>query len=314
MFFKPKVLVTGGAGFIGSHQADALLAKGFQVVVVDNLRTGREEFLNKDVVFYNLDIRENELNKIFRDEKPDFVFHFASEDNKKLSYHDPIFNADVNIVGTLNVLENCVEHKVKKVLFGSSAVPIYGETTKIPTGETFPARPRTPLGIAKLTAELYFQFYADNYNLNYVILRYANVYGPRQTFNGDRNVVPALIQNCLSDKQPMIFGNGHQTRDFVYIEDVIRANMMALANRVSGIYNVGSGRQTTINELLKIIGEESGRCPTEKYISLPAWPENCCVNIEKIKGELNWKPTVELTDGIAQTVAWMQEWLTTPKD
>ena len=202
---------------------------------------------------------------------------------------------------------------MKKVIFGSSAVPIYGETEKIPTGESFPARPRTPLGIAKLAAELYFRFYLDNYGLAYVILRYTNVYGPRQTFNGDRNVVPAFIKCCLEDKQPVVFGNGHQTRDFVYIDDVIRANMMAFANRVQGVYNVGTGRQTTISELLRMIGDEVGQCPAERFMSLPAWPENSCVNIEKIRGDLNWKPGIELVDGIAQTVAWMKEDLTTPK-
>lgn len=304
MFFKPKVLVTGGAGFIGSHQVDALLTKGFNVVVVDNLRTGKEEYLNKEAKFYNLDIRQNELSQVFKDEKPDFVFHFASEDSKKSSFRDPIFNADVNIIGALNVFENCIEHKVKKIICASSAVPIYGETEQIPTSESFLSRPKSPLGIAKSAMENYLRFYYDNYGLLFVVLRYANVYGPRQTYSGDRNVVAAFIQAILENKPAAIFGNGHQTRDFVYIDDVIRANMMALANRVVGVYNVGTGRQTTINELLQLVKAQLGNNGSEKFIALPAWPENSCLNIEKIKRDLNWKPEVCLEDGLARTIEW----------
>lgn len=302
MFFKPKVILTGGAGFLGSHLADALVSNGFSVVIVDNLRTGLEKQINSECKFYNLDIRDNELSKIFKSEKPDFVFHFASEDEKKLSFRDPIFNADVNIIGFLNLIENCIEHKVKKFVFASSAVPIYGETNKVPTSESLLVRPKTPLGITKLTVENYLRFYYENYNLPYVALRFSNVYGPRQRFTGDRNVVAAFIQSFQEKKIPVVFGNGHQTRDFLYVDDAVKATMMAFANRVVGVFNVGSGRQTTINELFQMIADQFESEEKPKYVALPAWPENSGLNIEKMKREINWEPTVDLEEGIERTI------------
>lgn len=302
-----KVLVTGGAGFIGSHQVDALIKSGFKVAVVDDLSTGEESNINPKATFYNLDIRDPELADVFRKEKPDYVFHFAAQISVNNSVKDPVFDADVNIIGSLNLLDNCVEFGVKKILFSSTGGALYGEAETVPTPEEYPCNPISPYGIAKLTVENYLRFYKDHYGLDYGINRYSNVYGPRQNTQGEAGVIAIFIEKFLQGKHPVIHGDGHQTRDFIYVEDVVRANMQVFESEVCDTYNVATGRQTTINEVFKYIVQGMNKSVKEKYSTEFSGQEVSCLSYDKIKNELNWEPQVKVEEGIEKTIEWFDQ-------
>jgi len=302
-----KVLVTGGAGFIGSHIVDRLIQEGIEVVVVDNLSTGKKKNINPAARFYKVDILNSKIEKIFKKEKPDLISHHAAQMDVRRSVADPIFDAQVNILGLLNVLENAVRCGAKKVIFASSGGAVYGDQQVFPAPETHPLHPVSPYGISKLSGEHYLYYYQRVTGLNYVALRYANVYGPRQDPFGEAGVVAIFSQKTLLNDQPIINGNGKQTRDYVFVEDVVEANMAVLADGVQGIFNVGTGRETSVNQLFRHLVEITGAKAKEVY-----GPEKrgeqlrSVVDSSKLKKTTDWEPKVQLQDGLKATVDYFR--------
>lgn len=306
-----RILVSGGAGFIGSHIVDALLEKGHRVVVVDNLLTGRRENLPKEETknfgFYNFDICSENISGIFQKEMPDFVYHTAAQINVRKSVEDPLFDAKVNILGSLNILQNCVKNKVKKIIFSSTGGAIYGDTNLRPTKEDFFPQPDSPYAIAKLSVENYLKYYFKFFGLNYTILRYANVFGPRQNAKSEAGVVSIFCENLINNKQPTIFGSGNKTRDYVFVKDVVAANLLALEKGGNKCYNVGTGLEISVKDLYFKIANL-----LESKI-LPIYGEekkgeivNSCLDFSKINGELGWKPDHDLEQGLRETVGYFK--------
>ncbi|MBN2364990.1 MAG: NAD-dependent epimerase/dehydratase family protein [Calditrichaeota bacterium] len=303
-----KILLTGGAGFIGSNIADRYIELGHQVVIVDNLITGKKENIHSEAIFYEMDIRDDQLPRVFEKEKPQIVNHHAAQMDVRKSVADPIYDADVNVLGGLNVLQNCVRYKVGKFIFASTGGAIYGEQDYFPADEQHPLRPLSPYGITKLTTEKYLYFYNQSYNLKYTILRYANVYGPRQNPHGEAGVVAIFTERMLQDEQPVINGDGLQTRDYVYVGDVVRANEMVLERGNNKIYNIGTGQETDVNELFSKISRETGKNVPEKHgPAKPGEQKRSVLSSDFILKELGWKPEIGLAQGIKKTVQFFQE-------
>lgn len=303
-----KILVTGGAGFIGSHIVDLLIKNRHRVIVVDNLSHGKRENLNTKATFYKVDILSKNLETIFRKEKPDFVCHQAAHIHLRESVRDPISDAKTNILGSLNLLQNCVKYKVKKVVFASTGGALYGEAKIIPTPETYQARPISPYGVAKLSVEEYLYYYYKVFGLPYIILRYANVYGPRQDACHESGVIAIFILKLLKNEQPIIFGDGRQTRDFVYVTDVAQANLQALQSKKIDFYNVGTGTETSINQIFKKLVKIIDLQIKEKHgQAMPGEQRRSCLSYTKIKRDLGWTPKVKLEEGLYYTVEWFKK-------
>lgn len=303
-----RILVTGGAGFIGSHVVDAYLLTGHEVTVVDDLSTGKPENVNPKSKFFKLNIGANELRDLFKDGNFDVVNHHAAQIDVRKSVADPILDARINIISTLNLLENCVRGKVKGLIFASTGGAIYGEQEEFPAKESHPANPLSPYGIAKLACEHYLSFYKNTHGLKSTILRYANVYGPRQDPHGEAGVVAIFTRKLLKDEQPLINGDGMQTRDFVYVGDVVRANCLALSYNCGGVFNIGTGKEVTINKLFKELVNIVGVNIRERY-----GPQNSgeqkrsVIDFEKAKKTLGWSPQVFLDAGLKCTVDYFKE-------
>ncbi len=298
-----KVVVTGGAGFIGSHLVDRLIQEGHEVVAVDNLSTGKRKNLNRAAEFYKADIQSPRLERVFRRERPALLMHLAAQMDVRRSVEDPIYDAQTNILGTLNVLEQAVRHGVRKVVFASSGGAIYGEQEVFPAPESHPTHPASPYGISKLTGEHYLAYYQKVSGIQYVSLRYANVYGPRQDPHGEAGVVAIFIQKLLNGEQPVINGNGRQTRDFVFVEDVVEANLAVMGKDVQGIYNVGTGQETSVNDLFRILADQIN--PGSKELHGPAKKGEqirSVVDSSRLRRELGWEPKASLQEGLARTI------------
>ncbi|MGC9031586.1 MAG: NAD-dependent epimerase/dehydratase family protein [Minisyncoccia bacterium] len=311
---KEKILITGGAGFIGSHLQDALIKRGYKIIIIDNLSTGKKENINKKAKFYKIDILNPKISEIFKKEKPTIVFHLAAQMNVRKSVGDLIFDAKVNIFGSLNILENCKNFGVKKIIFASSGGAIYGETKKIPTPENYSENPISPYGISKLTVEKYLKFYKENFGLNFISLRFSNVYGPRQNLKSEAGVVTIFIDKLLHNKIPTIFGDGFQTRDFVYVKDVVEAALKALAYRapisanLEPVFNVGTGIETSINELYNLISQKLKKNIKPNYeLAKPGDLKRSCLDFSKIKKELRWQPKYDLEKGLTETIKWFKK-------
>ncbi len=302
-----KILVTGGAGFVGSHLVDKLVSKGHKVVIIDNLSTGRQENLNTKAKFLKLDIRSKKVADVFKKEKFDYVIHLAAQINVRNSVQDPLFDAQVNILGSLNLLENSKNYKISKFIFASSGGVIYGETKQRPTLETHPEQPLSPYGVSKWCLEKYLYYYGQTYGLPYTVLRYANVYGPRQNPEGEAGVVAIFLSKLLKGLTPVINGDGKQTRDYIYVADVAEATALAIKNKV-GIFNVGTGRETNVIDLFRKIICLGDFKALKKYGPAPKG-ELIRSSLDNYKIKRNWGfvPKYSLDQGLEETIDYFRE-------
>jgi UDP-glucose 4-epimerase len=306
-FKNMKCLITGGAGFVGSHIVDRLIKEGYKVVVIDNLSSGKKENLNPRAEFYKIDISNKKIDEIFEKEKPDFVFHFAAHIEARESVKDPIFDAKVNILGSLNILENCRKNKVKKVIFASSGGEVYGAANTIPTPEDYPPRPLSPYGVGKYAIENYLNAYSCLFGLPYVALRFGNIYGPRQNPKGEAGVVAIFCGKMLKNEAPLIHGDGRQSKDYIFIEDAVSAALFALKGKFCGVVNVGTEKETSVLDIFKKIKKLTNSKVKEKHVPLPACNfKRGCLSIKKVKKELNWQPEYDLGEGLKITTEWFK--------
>ena len=303
-----KILVTGGAGFIASHIADAFIEKGHEVVILDDLSTGFEKNINPKAKFVNLNILDKKVKDLFATEKFDVVNHHAAQMDVRRSVADPAFDANSNILGTINLLQNSVKHGVKKFMFASTGGAVYGEQEYFPADENHPTNPVSPYGISKLAVEKYLYYYLMEYNLKYTILRYANIYGPRQNPFGEAGVVAIFSSKLLKGVQPIINGTGEQTRDYTYVQDVVKSNLLALSDEKSEIYNVGTGIETNVNDLFNMLNQIVSKGQKEKH-GPPATGEQLrsVISSEKLFKHFDWKPSVSVKDGLTETISFFKK-------
>jgi UDP-glucose 4-epimerase len=287
---------------------DRLIQEGHEVVVVDNLLTGKRRNLNKEARFYKQDIQSSRLERVFSRERPLLVMHLAAQVDLRRSVEDPIFDAQVNILGTLNVLQQAVKYGTRKVIFASSGGAIYGEQDVFPAPESHPIRPLSPYGISKLNGEQYLAYYQRISGIQHVILRYSNVYGPRQDPEGEAGVVAIITGKMLAGEQPIINGNGRQTRDFVFVDDVVEANLAVIGKEVQGIYNVGTAEETTVNDLFRLLVElTNANCKELHGPAKKGEQARSVVDISRLRQELGWEPKVPLREGLKRTVEFFRE-------
>lgn len=302
-----KVLVTGGAGFIGSAVVDRLLALGHAAVVVDDLSSGCPD-VPPQAPFYKVDIRDAPaLDEVLGRERPEVVSHHAAQASVRESASGPAYDAWVNVVGLLNLLQACTRHRVAHLVFASSGGAIYGEQERFPADENHPLRPISPYGVAKLASENYLRCFRLMHGLPFAALRYANVYGPTER-RGQSGVVAALARRLLGGEPVRINGDGCQTRDFVYLDDVVEANVLAIDSSCQGIFNVGTGVETSVNDLLDHLQRLTGSFADPEYVPAMAVEQRrSALDATRITRQLGWKPRTSLVDGLAQTVARLHD-------
>jgi len=297
-----KVLVTGGAGFIGSHLVDRLIHEGCSVSIIDNLSTGSLDNVNKNAKFYEMDIRDSEISRVFEAERPEYVFHHAAQRDVKKSLEDPVSDSDVNIIGTVNILENCRRYDVYKHIYPSSAA-VYGMPEYLPLDELHSINPISYYGISKYTPEQYIKVYSDLYGMKYTIFRYANVYGIRQDPKGEGGVVAIFMERLMKGKIPVIYGDGEQTRDFIYVDDIVEANIKALCYGDNETLNISTNIPVSINELYSLIkdmleiehdAEHAGERAGDIRYS--------CLDNSKAMKLLDWKPKYSIKEGLRKTI------------
>lgn len=304
-----RILVTGGAGFIGSHIVDAYIYHGHDVSVIDNFVTGQRENLNPQAKLFEADIRDTEeVKRVFKAGRFDLVSHHAAQMDVRRSVSDPMYDASVNIIGVLNILESCVANGVQRIIFASSGGAVYGEQDYFPADEKHPTRPIAPYGVAKLSSEQYLFYYKAVHGLNSVSLRYANVYGPRQNPKGEAGVVSIFATKMMAGEQPLINGDGEQTRDYVYVGDVVEANMLALQCSGSDVFNVGTGAETDVNTLFHHLkrATRSG-CEEQHGQAKKGEQLRSVLDTRKIQTTLGWKPGVSLEVGLQRTVDFFKK-------
>lgn len=300
-----KILVTGGAGFIASHVVDALIEDGHKVIVVDDLSTGDQKNLNPQAVFYKLDIRSQEVSEIFDREKPDVVNHHAAQMDVRRAVREPQFDASVNVVGSLNILECARRYGVREIIYASTGGAVYGEPEQLPVDESHPTAPLSPYGLTKHTFEEYLSLYRRLYNISYTTLRYPNVYGPRQNALGEAGVVAIFTQQMLSGQRPTIFGDGTKTRDYVHISDIVRANLLVIGHDHGEVFNLGWGKEISDFDIFATVRDTLGVEIEPRYREKrPGEIERICLNSTKIHKMLGWQPKLSIKEGVAQTVDW----------
>lgn len=298
-----KILITGGAGFIGSHVADILAAENNNIIIIDDLSTGKIENIPSVAVFYKKNITDPSVEKIFEKEKPEILIHLAAQVSVPSSVKDPFKDMEINIKGTLRLLEASKKHGVKKVIFSSTGGAIYGDQDYFPADETHSLQPLSPYGISKLCAEKYLYSYYKTYGLPYTVLRYSNVYGPRQDPFGEAGVIAIFVKKMLRNEQPIINGSGEQTRDFVYVKDVAKANLLAVKSALIGAVNISTGREISINETFSILKKVTGSSLSEKHgPTLPGEQLRSVLSCEKAGQILSWVPSTSLEEGLKETV------------
>ncbi len=301
-----RTLVTGGAGFIGSHIVDALVEAGHEVALVDDFSTGKPAYVSSGAVVHQADIRAPELAAAFANASPEVVFHVAAHASVSESVRDPQRDAEVNVLGTLNVLRECAAHGVGRIVFSSTGGALYGEPERLPADERHPARPLSPYGASKASGEAYVAAMSQLAGMRYAVLRYANVYGPRQDPNGEAGVVAIFIGSMLAGKQPTIYGDGFHERDYVYVDDVVRANLLAMESARDGAFNIGTGRGTTVREVFDACASAT------RYAGEPRYAPERQGDVRRVYldaalagRELGWRAEVGFAEGIARVVAAM---------
>lgn len=304
-----RILISGGAGFIGSHVADALIERGHRVTILDSLVSGNEENVNRRAKFHKFDIgNRKRLEKLFEKVQPEAVFHFAAQINVRTSVEDPSADAMTNIMGSLSLIELAAKHGVKKFIFASTGGAMFDDSTPRPTPESIPAAPLSPYGIAKLSIEHYLRFFRQVHGLPYVVLRYANVYGPRQNAHGEAGVISIFLTRMLEGTSPTINGDGSQTRDYVYVGDVAEANVKALDSTIEeGVFHIGTGLETSVNDIFRMLNWQFGKAFEE--VHGPAKPGEIAasaLNARRAKDVLGWEPKVALSEGLVATATWFK--------
>ncbi|SEM78924.1 SDR family oxidoreductase [Lihuaxuella thermophila] len=302
-----KVLVTGGAGFIGSHIVDHLIAGGAEVAIVDNISTGKSTQIHPDASFYSMDISSPHLLEVFQKEQPEVVIHQAAQIHVGTSVDDPVFDATTNILGTIRLLEASRQTGVRKIVYASSAA-VYGNPEYLPIDEQHPVHPLSGYGVSKYTPEQYLSVYHHLYGLRYTILRYANVYGVRQDPRGEGGVISIFIDKILSNSPLTIFGDGEQTRDYIYVEDVAKANLAAIQNGDGEIFNIGTGVRTSLNQVVQLFNQITGRQnPVEYGPERSGDIKHSYFNNQKARALLFWEPAVTLEEGLKKTYEYYRD-------
>lgn len=306
-----KILITGAAGFIASHVADAFVEAGHDVVIVDNFRTGYPKNLNPKARFYELDICDPRLEYIFAKEKPDVVDHHAAQISVPLSVEDPLTDAEINVKGLINILENCVKHQVKKVIYISSGGAMYGEATEYPTSETYIPKPLSVYAINKMVGENYLYFYQQTYGLDYTVLRYANVFGPRQVSHGEAGVVSIFVEKLLAEETPTLNVYPEEPdgmiRDYVYVKDVVAANLAALNKGSGEAFNIGTCIETSTRALFNEICRQMRlQIEPKKGAARKGDLRRSLLKIDKAKEELGWEPRYTLAEGISEVIYYFK--------
>ena len=299
-----KILITGGVGFISSHIVDLLIDNNYDVCVIDNLSHGKKENLNPKAKFYNVDIRDKEVFDVFQKEKPDIVIHNAAQISVSNSLQKPLEDATINIIGTINILEASRIFGIKKIIYPASAA-IFGEPEYLPIDENHPLNMISPYGVSKHTVEHYLGVYKKLYNIDYMVLRYSNVYGPRQDSSGEGGVVSIFCEMLINSKSPYIYGDGEQIRDFVYVKDVAKANLMAIESNECGIYNVCTNTKITVNNLFGYIKDLIGKDirpihGKEREGDI----RNSYMTYDKIRNEIGWSPKYSIQNGLEETLKY----------
>lgn len=305
-----RILVTGGAGFIASHVSDAYVNLGHEVAVLDDLSRGRRQNVNTQAHLYQGDIRDRDfVQQVFSQFKPEVVNHHAAQMDVRRGVREPIFDVQVNVLGSLNLLEAAVAYKAGRFIYISTAGAAYGEPKQLPVPEDYPVNPITPYGISKHTVEHYLFTYSHLYGLNYVVLRYGNVYGPRQSSQGEAGVFAIFSEQILCGIQPVIYGDGSKTRDYIYIEDVVSANVAALTKGQGQIFNIASGQPTTDLEVFHLVAKLLGQSDLQpRYASIrPGEIQDIYLDISKAQRSLGWSPTLSIADGASRTVNFFQQ-------
>ena len=303
-----NVLVTGGAGFIGSQIVDAYIQNNHHVVVIDNMSTGRKEFVNSKAILYEINITDPSISEILKKENIHVINHHAAQISVHDSVKDPITDAKSNIIGTLQLLQNAVILGIKQFIFASTGGAIYGEQDYFPALEEHPKNPTSPYGLSKLCVEGYLNFYKNQYGLCTTILRYGNVFGPRQNPHGEAGVVAIFCNRLINNKTPVINGDGEQTRDYIFVEDVVRANLMALEQNNSGIFNVGTGQETSVNKLTRsLLRIVRSNIEADTAQGLDYEQRRSCLDYKKIKKCMGWEPKVSLEEGLRETYEFFKK-------
>jgi UDP-glucose 4-epimerase len=303
-----RILVTGGAGFIASHVSDSLLALGHHVAIVDNLATGKRENLPAAATFYEVDTRDQALHDVFRAETPEVVVHHAAHIEVARSVREPAYDASVNILGSLNLLECCRAYGVRKVIYAGTAGALFGEPSYLPVGEDHPIDPLSPYGVSKHTVEHYLFTYRVNHGIDYVVLRYPNVYGPRQDPHGEAGVVAIFSLQMLAGKQPVIFGDGTKTRDYCNVADIAAANVLALNTPVSGVYNLGRGIEVSDLEVFEAVRIAVGSEVAPAFAPVrPGEVQRIALDASKAERELGWSWEVDFIEGVSGAVEFYRD-------
>ena len=297
-----NILVTGGAGFIGSQIVDAYINKNHHVVVVDNLSKGQKNFINPKATFHELSISSPSIEQIIKTNNIEIINHHAAQISVTDSVKDPVKDAESNIIGTLQLLQSAVKLDVKKFIFASTGGAIYGEQDSFPAKENHPQKPISPYGISKLSIEGYLRFYQEQYGIKSIIFRYGNVFGPRQNPNGEAGVVAIFCNRLLKDQAPIINGDGEQTRDYIFIKDVVQANLLALNTEITSTYNIGTSKETSVNEITRILLQIAKSNISAEKIKRNNYEQlRSCLDYQKIEKSLGWKPMVSIEEGLIET-------------
>ena len=308
MAYRRSAMVTGGAGFIGSHLVDRLVDENYRVMVVDDLSSGKLKNLNHRANFHHISITQPSLLDVLTREKPDLIFHLAAQSSVPRSVKDPILDNEVNVLGSLRLLEAARRAGVEKIIYSSTGGALYGEAEVVPCPDDAPVAPLSPYGMSKYMAEQYLEFYSRQYRLNFTTLRYGNVYGPRQDPHGEAGVIAIFIAAMLSSTRPRIFGDGNQTRDFVYVDDIVDANMAAIFRGHRKAMNVATGQLTSVNQMYEVLKDITGfHWEAEHGPARVGDVYRISLDCSLAQNELGWTPKTGLVEGLAETVQFMKE-------